>query len=235
MSSWSSVSRARAEATAFAPSWPRCPQGRDCSSAASSCLFQLEKVARHSEGKEIGGLPEGTGTGIWPPTGWKSKKRNEERAAEAPGPGSCHPDTTPAAPAPFAGRGPRPGPGPRQRLTAEGEERISSSPLLSAGARAEAAAEAAEPEDELSKFRELWQGPAERREELLERLLVASVWERTCPVGGWALARWGPPGAEPAAPETELELLRFLEHFECFVLACGRRHRGPGTVSEELR
>ena len=64
-SSLSSVSRARAEATAFAPSSPRCPQGRDCSSAASSCPFSWKKLRGTAKGKEIGGLPEGTGTGIW--------------------------------------------------------------------------------------------------------------------------------------------------------------------------
>ena len=213
MSSLRSVSRARAEATAFAPSLPRCPQGRNCSSAASSC--PAGKVGRHSEGKEIGGLAEGTGTGIWaggffgieisrkPPRESKTRKhitrveavREHARmswawdfmvgcvhwrqltvaskhsastspwlslintkklirtemdkmdgvglqaqpqvgggrqqagsqkatrsAAEAPGPGSCHPDSTSAAPAPFVGRGPWPGPGPRHRLPAEGED-----------------------------------------------------------------------------------------------------------------
>ena len=55
-----------------------------------------------------------------------------------------------------------------------------------AGAGAEVAAVAAEVEDELSKFRELWQGPAERLEEFPELLAVS--------VG--AHARWGPgPGA----------------------------------------
>ena len=134
-------------------------------------------------------------------------------AAEAPGPGSFHSDSTPTAPAPFVGRGPRPGPGPGQHLPAEGGGAFPA-PERAAGAGAEAAAVAAEPEVEHSKFRELWQGPAERREESPERRLLASVWER----GGGAWA-WGPPGAEPAAVgEIEREPLRFLELFEFSVL-----------------
>ena len=45
------------------------------------CCFlplQLENVARHSEGKEIGGLPEGTGTGIWA-GGFSESKSQESR------------------------------------------------------------------------------------------------------------------------------------------------------------
>ena len=54
-----------------------------------------------------------------------------------------------------------------QGLAANGRRRI---PAPRSRGRGQAAAVGAEPEDELSKFRELWQGPAERLEELLELL-----------------------------------------------------------------
>ena len=97
-------------------------------------------------------------------------------------------------------------------------------PERAAEAGAQAAAVDAEPEGEPSQF-QLWQGPAERREEFPELRLVAS--KRTCPVGG-GLGLGGLPESEPAAPETEPEALRFLEPFEFSVLACGRRRRGRG-------
>ena len=80
-----------------------------------------------------------------------------------------------------------------------------------------------EVEGELSKFRELWQGPAERLEEFPE-LAVASM--SACMVRAWAS---GLPEAEPVAVENELELLRFLELSECVVLrAAAAPGRGRG-------
>ena len=174
------------------------------------------------------------GVGFAGPTpSWDNKlemKKRTRSAAEAPGPESwlfrANPNTLQLfLLAEARGQGPHLVSACQQK---GGCPSRSARSRKAAGALAEAAAVFAKPEDELSKFRELWQGPAERREESPELLALSRPRWRG---GGLGL---GPPGAEPAAEPEELELLRFLELFECSVLACGRRRRAQ-ALSEELR
>ena len=100
-------------------------------------------------------------------------------------------------------------------------------PERAAEAGAEEAAVAVEPEEEPSKFRELWQGPAERREEFLERL--ASV-EEPAPGGPGASRNPSPacPGPPGSPGSLSPGLLRSSASFRASssslsLLSCGRR------------